>query len=121
MKTEAWTEDMAFDEFKSNSNNPEWVRTREQKFPICIGVDDSREYGNDDDDDYLLSKHFLTVEEDDDKLLTIAYYISREPEGKLNVPLMTETVGNYDYRWPVTSRKLAHDMIPDFIRSMKFQ
>ena len=121
MKSEDWTEDEAFEEFKQNSNTPEWVRIREQKFPICIGVDDSREYGNDNDDDYLLTKHFLTIEESDNKLLTIVYYLSREVEGELNEPLFSESVGDFDYRWPVSSKEHAHDMIPDFVRSMKFQ
>jgi hypothetical protein len=120
MKTEDWTEDEAFDEFKQNSNTPEWIEIREQRFPICIGVDDSREYSIDDDDDYLLMKHFLTVEENEDKSLKIVYYTSREPEGRLNEPLESETITS-DYQWPVESKEHAHDMIPDFVRSMKFQ
>jgi hypothetical protein len=121
-----WTEEEAYEEYMRDSGIPNWIAVREPKFPICVWVEDSREYEErpDSENDYVLKKHFLTIEEDNDlsiSFLSIIYYVSIEPEGEENEPYeKVEDLDRLGYCWPVLSEKHAYDMIPDFIKLMRF-
>ncbi len=124
MKTNECPYDKAFKEFVRRSKLPKWKqwihwRLHKPLFPVCIGVDDSREYENDGDADYLLTKHFLDIEKKDPGILLLTYFTTEEPEGILNEPCVQfDSLEDTGYQWPVRSLRHAWKMIPDFVRSV---